>query len=108
MENYILLIRVFVVVLLGCYTKEYFDIIDRNKQQKDISISKVLLSALGTTIIIFGLNDLIVVRYGENAAIVITYITGLGGYKLIKSLTMLNVKDILPILERIKQEEGDD
>jgi hypothetical protein len=107
MSQMILIVRIFIVVLLGSYTKEFFDIMSIKKEEKKVHLMKILLSSVGATIIIFSLSDVIISEYSDKIFISINYISGLGSYKLIKTLTKVSIKNMIPYLEKLGSEEDD-
>jgi len=104
MINLIEIARIIPLVLLGCYTKEYFDIVGK-KEYSEIDISKILLSTLGVTVIMYGISPMLIDKYGDNVSSIIYYVSGLCSYKLIRFLISIDIKAMLPMINNLEGED---
>ena len=106
------IIKIFVIVLVGSYTKEFIDIQSSSKDTK-VHLVKIFICTIGATIILYGMSEILITRYGPKFFIVINYITGLGSYKLIKRLTDVKMESIFPFIksfakDKEEEDKGDD
>jgi len=92
---------IFVVVLVGAYTKEVIDITKKDREAQKIDLVKVLLTSTGVTIICYSANPLFIERYGKRSLILIHYLFGLSSYKILKYATIRLIK----IMEFFHSEE---
>jgi len=99
------LLFIIITALAGSYGKEYMRIM-KSDHPEHISISNVLLSTFTATLVIYGLSNIIIERFGEKFLTFASFVCGLVGFQLMEKLS--TVDGILGLCKQIKGIDNND
>jgi hypothetical protein len=93
------LIIIIITSLAGSYGKDYLRIMKSSKPEK-VSVQTVLLSTLTATLVIYGLSDLVIEKFGEKILPFLSFACGLGGFPLMEDLSTMTVDRALDLFNK--------